>query len=346
MDTETFLARDIEIIREKARYDAACKKILSEKIILAWIMKSCLEEYKDCTVNEIAEKHIEGEPSVGETPLMPDETNAAPRIHGIGSEDVLLTEGKIVYDIRFIATAPATGELIRLIINIEAQGRSSVGYPLLKRAIYYCCRMISSQHGSEFVNEHYEKIKKVYSIFICTSPKKEQRNTITRYRMTEENMVGQVRAPAADYDLLTIIMLCLGGAEDESDGILKLLSVLLSNEMGAEKKKDILQNDFNIPMTVTMSEEAENMCNLSDDVWERGLEKGFEKGIAKGIEKGMEKGIEKGMEKGIEKGIVEGILSALRGLITNTGWSIEQAMAALSVPEADRPKYRELLQQQ
>lgn len=172
VETETFLARDIELIREKARYDAACKKLLGEKIILAWIMKSCLEEYKHCTVNEIAGRCIEGEPSVGETPVMPDETNAVPRIHGIGGEDTSLTEGKILYDIRFIATAPATGELIRLIINVEAQGSSSVGYPLLKRAIYYCCRMISSQHGTEFVNEHYEKIKKVYSIFICTSPKK------------------------------------------------------------------------------------------------------------------------------------------------------------------------------
>ena len=90
--------------------------------------------------------------------------------------------------------------------------------------------------------------------------------------------------------------------------------MLLSSEMGAEKKKDILQNDFDIPMTVTMSEEAENMCNLSDDVW--------------------------------QKGIAEGMLNALRGLITNTGWSIEQAMVALSVPEVDRPRYRELLQEQ
>ena len=330
MDTESVLAQDIDAVREKAKYDAACKKLLSEKIILAWIMKSCLEEYKDCTVNEIAEKYIEGEPSVGETPVMPDETNASTRIHGIGTEDTSLTEGRILYDIRFIAKAPASGELIRLIINIEAQWRVSLGYPILKRAIYYCCRMVSSQHGTEFVNEHYENIKKGYSIFICTSPKKEQRNTITRYRITEENMVGQVHAPVADYDLLTVIVMCLGNAEDKSDGILKLLSVLLSSEMDPEKKKDILQNDFDIPMTVAMREEAENMCNLSDEVWEKGLAKGREEGHAEGH----------------AEGLAEGMINAIRGLIINTGWSIEQAMAALSVPEADRPKYRKLLQEQ
>lgn len=320
METETTLALDIALIQEKARYDAACKKLLSEKIILAWIMKSCLEEYQNCTVNEIAERYIEGEPSVGETPVLPDETNAAPRIHGIGHEDALLTEGKIVYDIRFIATAPATGDPIRLIINIEAQGRHSVGYPLLKRAIYYCSRMISAQHGPEFTNEHYEKIKKVYSIFICTSPKKEERNTITRYRMTEENMVGSVHAPREHYDLLTVVMLCLGSA-DESDGILKLLSVLLSGKMNVEEKKDILQNDFDIPMTVTIETEAENMCNLSDDVWESGL------------------------AKGREEGSKTTFIDNLRNLMESMNLSIEQAMEALRVPAEDRPKYRELLGQ-
>ena len=134
-----------------------------------------------------------------------------------------------------------------------------------------------------------------------------------------------MHASAADYDLLTVIMLCLGGAEDESDGLPKLLSVLLSSEMGAEKKKDILQNDFDIPMTVTMREEAENMCNLSDEVWEKGLAKGRAEGHAEGL--------------------AEGMINAIRGLIINTGWSIEQAMAALSVPEADRPKYRKFLQE-
>ena len=106
--------------------------------------------------------------------------------------------------------------------------------------------------------------------------------------------------------------------------------MLLSSEMGPEKKKDILQNDFDIPMTVTMREEAENMCNLSDEVWEKGLVKGRAEGHAEGH----------------AEGLAEGMINAIRGLIVNTGWSIEQAMAALSVPEADRPKYRKLLQEQ
>ncbi len=54
METESTLAQGLLAADVRARYDAACKRLLSEKIILAWIMKSCLEEYRDCTVQEIA----------------------------------------------------------------------------------------------------------------------------------------------------------------------------------------------------------------------------------------------------------------------------------------------------
>ena len=40
---ETTLAKNIRIVDDGAKYDAACKKLLSEKIILAWIIKTCLE---------------------------------------------------------------------------------------------------------------------------------------------------------------------------------------------------------------------------------------------------------------------------------------------------------------
>ncbi len=61
-------------------------------MILARIMKSCLEEYQHCDVNEIAEKYIEGTPQIGETPVAPDETNTA-RIRGANNEDSTIHEG-------------------------------------------------------------------------------------------------------------------------------------------------------------------------------------------------------------------------------------------------------------
>ena len=66
MNTDTTIAKNIRVTDEKESYDAACKRLLSEKIILAWIMKNCVEEYRNCDVNEIAENYIEGQPQVGE----------------------------------------------------------------------------------------------------------------------------------------------------------------------------------------------------------------------------------------------------------------------------------------
>lgn len=66
MNTDTTITKNIRVTDEKESYDAACKRLLSEKIILAWIMKNCVEEYRTCDVNEIAENYIEGQPQVGE----------------------------------------------------------------------------------------------------------------------------------------------------------------------------------------------------------------------------------------------------------------------------------------
>ncbi len=279
MNTDTTIAKNIRVADEKASYDAACKRLLSEKIILAWIMKNCLEEYRDCDVEEIAEKYIEGTPQVGEVAVAPDESNRVSMIQGAENEDTSLTEGTVTYDIRFFAIAPVSGELIRLIINIEAQNDFYPGYPLIKRGIYYCSRMISAQYGTGFTNSHYENIKKVYSIWICMNPPKSRENSITRYYIAEENLVGSVKEQKADYDLMAAVMICLGKEGDSGTDLLKLLNVLLSTETGSQDKCQILEEDFHIRMTQTLESEVSLMCNLSKGVEEKGIEKGRQEGI-------------------------------------------------------------------
>ena len=315
MELETTISKNIRTADDRANYDAACKRLLSEKMILAWIMKGCVEEFRDCDIRDIAFQYIEGEPQVSEVPVAPDETNAASVIHGIGTEDATQTEGTVTYDIRFLASLPSSSGKIRMILNVEGQNDFYPGYPILKRGIYYCSRMISAQYGTEFTHSQYQKIKKVYSIWVCMAPPEERRNSITRYRLVEENLAGTVKEPVRNYDLLSVVMLCLGGADEENyNGVLKLLDVLLSSEAGEAEKKRILQDDFNIPMTQTLETEVQVMCNLSQGV--------------------------------LEKGKAEGLLSAIKNLMANTGWPLEKAMETLGVSEAERSKYADLLQKQ
>ncbi len=321
MDIETTAAQGLHVTDDSTGYDAACKRVLSEKAILARIMKSCLEEYKECDVNDIAEKYIEGQPQVSAVPVLPDEDSTV--ISGMDTEDKSVREGSVTYDIRFRAIAPSSGEQIALIINVEAQNDFYPGYPLIKRGIYYCSRMISSQYGREFTGPHYEKIKKVYSIWICMNPPKVRENTITRYRLVEEHLVGEAMEPVRNYDLLSIVMLCLGGPDGANyDGVLRMLDVLLSNETSETEKRKILQDDYDIQMTRTMEQEVSVMCNLS-----------------KGV-------MEKGMAKGRAEGMADGILSAIKNLVKNMGVSVEQAMSVLEIPEAEQQKYMDLLERQ
>lgn len=172
--------------------------------------------------------------------------------------------------------------------------------------------MIFAQYGTEFVAADYAGICKVYSISVCMNPPKGRENTITSYSITEKNLVGTVQEPAENYDLMTAVMICLGKADNERDAdVLKLLDVLLSTETGAEEKRHILREDFDIQMTQTLERKVSVMCNLSKGVWEKGLS--------------------------------DGILASIKNLMESMGWPAEQAMAALKVSEADRPKYLELL---
>ena len=80
------------------------------------------------------------------------------------------------------------------IINIEAQKStraSKLGYELINRMIYYICRMVSSQKGTEFIHSDYDNLKNVYSIWICMDTNVAASNTITSYEVQPRNIYGE-----------------------------------------------------------------------------------------------------------------------------------------------------------
>ena len=303
MKRKSILYKDLEVSRAKEIYDESCKNILANKIILVWIMKSCMKEYKDCSIRDIADHYIEGIPEISQREVHRDEAPASDpgKIRGENTEDKAVNEGTVRYDIMFRAILPQSQERIELIINIEAQKDFYPGYPLIKRGIYYGCRMISSQYGTTFTNSHYEKIQKVYSIWICFNPPEKRKNSINIYSIKEKNVVGKVKEKEADYDLLTEVLICLDSGKEgnhqedtEESEILRLLEVLFSTERELKEKEKILENEYGITMTYEEKEEVEKMCNLSEYVWEKGLKTGREEGLQEGLQEGLRTGINYG----------------------------------------------------
>ena len=158
-------------------------------------------------------------------------------------------------------------------MNIEAQNEQQTWYPLLKRAVYYGSRLISSQYGTVFSGMDYGAVKKVYSIWICTKSAKKYRNSMNRYEMVEECLVGESRNDPENYRLMNLILLHVGEYDEGThEGGLGFLEVLLSGKLQAEEKKQILQEQYHIAMTKKMSEEVTQMCNLSWGIYQDGYE--------------------------------------------------------------------------
>ena len=118
---ETQIAGSIARMDGSTSQDAIFKDVLAYKEVLAHIMKTCVPEYKDCTIPQII-GYIEPNPQVGQVGLHPDETNP-PKIQGMSTESTTTTEERVVYDVRFSAVAPGEDGKIGLIINIEAQSK-------------------------------------------------------------------------------------------------------------------------------------------------------------------------------------------------------------------------------
>ena len=291
-------ARNLDLAQAKIQYDEQCKKVLGDKNILSWIMQRTVREYAGMNREEIM-KCIEGEPEIGSRRVNPGETNAS-QITGMANEDKVNEEGTIFYDIRFFAWIPKSREKIRLIINVEAQKKYHTGYSLTTRGVFYGARMISAQLGTEFEIPEYDKIKKVYSIWICMNAPQYIGNAISEYKLEKTDLIPGIPDRRKEYDKLSVVMVCLNTKKETEDQFLGMLQTLFNTELAEKEKKERLEQEYEIQMENGFGKELSLMCNLSDTVEERG------------IQKGIEKGIEQGMEKGIEKGKLEMLFSLVR----------------------------------
>ena len=302
-----------------AAYDQAAKKVLSQKKILAFILKRMVEEFKDEPVQDIMTKYIEGTPLISHVPVHPDETNQEyERIQGNNTEDGSISEGMVRYDILFQALVPKTKEPIMLIINIEAQDRANPGYSILKRATYYASRMVSSQRGRDFYGDDYDKIKKVYTIWICMNAPKDMGNSINRYRMTEERLHGKYHAEEWQYNILNVVMLYLGNRKTQ-DSLIEMLRIIFKEKASALVKKRQLEEEYGIRLTEDETKELSKMCNLSEGVYNNGF------------------------NDGVNVGTLNKAKEDLQNLIESTGWSLEKAMQALRIPLEEREHYEKAL---
>jgi hypothetical protein len=285
MERQTNIAQTIDVAADLARYDECAKKLLSYKVIVAWILKSCTKEFSQYSVQFIMDNCIREKPEISRRAVHQDHPDKEQVLDGDrtiekgNSESTAIREQTVYFDIRFKAYAPGEKEPIMLIINLEIQLDDTPGYPLVKRGFYYCARMISEQYGTVFTNEHYEDLCKVYSIWVCPDPARKRKNGIFRYHTVEDVVYGVSDVKQPDYDLMEVVVLNLGDADKKNNReILDLLNVLFSATTPPDEKKKILKDDFHIAMTEEFESEVQRMCNLSKGVYDEGVQQGIQQG--------------------------------------------------------------------
>ena len=278
MDTD--IKMSVKATDTKAQYDNKAKQLLGHKIILAYILVNTVAEFKGMKPADVVQ-YIEGEPYIGSVPVDAGVTNIEnqDKVVGLNTENSEINEGMIRFDIIFYVRMKEG--LTQIIINIEAQKEEPGEYKILNRAIFYICRIVSSQKGRDFVNSEYDNMKRVYSIWICMNMKE---HSLSHIHLKEEQIIGSHKWKG-DLNLLNIIMIGIAKnlpEKEEKYELHRLLSALLSSSLEAEEKLDIIEKEYDIPIEDDIREEVEEMCNLSQGIKEKAFEGGYTEGKQNG----------------------------------------------------------------
>ena len=283
MNTE--IANAVNAAGDKAQYDTRVKRLLAQKSILAHILVKTVDEFKGMKPEDVV-KYIEGEPSISVVPVEPglanmEKTDATgQRIVGLNTENAEINEGLVRFDIIFYVRMPSVDDtkngLSQIIVNIEAQKDEPTEYKILNRAIFYVSRLISSQKERDFVNTNYDDIKQVFSIWICMNI---DDNSLSHIHLTKDEMLKPCNWKG-NLDLLNIVLIGITNEipeHDEKYEMHRLIGALLSSELKEQEKLDIIEHEYNIPISQEFREDVRIMCNLSTGIEERATERATEK---------------------------------------------------------------------
>lgn len=277
MNTE--IANAVNAAGDKAQYDTRVKRLLAQKSILAHILVKTVDEFKGMKPEDVV-KYIEGEPSISVVPVEPglanmEKTDAAgQRIVGLNTENAEINEGLVRFDIIFYVRMK--NGLSQIIVNIEAQKDEPTEYKILNRAIFYVSRLISSQKERDFVNTNYDDIKQVFSIWICMNM---DDNSLSHIHLTKDELLKPCNWKG-NLDLLNIVLIGITNGipeHDEKYEMHRLIGALLSSELKEQEKLDIIEHEYNIPISQEFREDVRIMCNLSTGIEERATERATEK---------------------------------------------------------------------
>lgn len=233
------IAKDIERESFMVQYDAHCRKMLSNCYILAWMMQETMEEYENLS-RDFIRRCIEKNIRVDE-------------------------EGMIC----FSAFVPKDMGEMNLMMHAEAVDYGENEYTLLAKGLKDGDKGTCSNYRDRG-EAIFGTLKKMYSIWLCINVPLCMGNTISIYNIRKKCGIGHVPEKKVE-DELSIVMIYLDVKGNKEKGFFNLLNTLFSPNLSYMHKKQILWNDYQIPMEKETEKELRLMSQLSQWVYDCGV---------------------------------------------------------------------------
>lgn len=283
------MQKETDIMLDKVRMaesdmDKKCHDLFLNKEILAPILQEVIEEYRDLSIDEIIElideDSITKAAPVSDIPLQRDV-----RIEQIDTDLKSVSDKLVMFDIHFKAALPKSKRTklnFRLYIDFEPQGKYYTSYPLIKRALYYVARELSSQLGELTEETDYGQLQKSYSIWAIYDPEmpKNVKNTLSRYKITKEDLIGEVNEPTQNYDLMEVVFMRYDINSESKEELFDYLKGIFTND-----KEKIMKKTGPLPEKV--NKEVDDMSGVGAMIFDRGITEGEIKGEIKGRVKAL-----------------------------------------------------------
>ena len=266
------------IKNSKLTYDKKFKQLFTTKKFLTPILKNIIPEYKECSLEQI-ESFITPRGDVTVNPAVYDSEDS-----GKGDEMTAY------YDVLVDCALPDQETVcVDLFFDLEMQRKSKPGYSVVKRGIYYCCRLISRQLSVLDKEEAYDRLKPVYSVWILVNDiPQELRNSIYSVDLSgsfynkELNDSVQAAKLGKDVDLIHLRFVYLSKdfhiQKEQSDLIRYLQSVFVNKISEASCNP---YHEYSRPI----EGEVDAMMSMADALEARGIEIGERRGEQRGIVK-------------------------------------------------------------
>jgi len=113
-------------------------------------------------------------------------------------------------------------------------------------------------------------------------------NSLSHIHLTKDEMLSPYDWKG-NMDLLNIVLIGITNDipdHEEKYEMHRLIGALLSSELKEQEKLDIIEHEYNIPISSEFREDVRIMCNLSTGIEERATEKTSEKFIMNMYKKG------------------------------------------------------------